>query len=157
MTTIHQVNVLPDQTDTPWREAPFVAFGKGAVDSLVDIATHVWSGDWAIPLTDELCQRISTPNYSLAKLRQRVLGLVFRPLPFLSESVDEGVLERVVTFIGLVVMMDPPRPEVKEAVQTCKTAGIRAVMITGDHPLTATNIARVIKGEFCAELQPLYY
>jgi len=142
MTTIHRVNVLPDQTDTPWREAPFVAFGKGAVDSLLDITTHVWSYDRAIPLTDELRQLIFTANDSLAKDGQRVLGVVFRPLSSLPENVDEGVLERKVTFIGLVGMMDPPRPEVKEAVQTCKTAGIRPVMITGDHRLTALNIAR---------------
>ena len=142
MTTIHRVNVLPDQTDAPWREAPFVAFGKGAVDSLLDITTHVWSGDRAIPLTDELRQRILTANDSLAKDGQRVLGLVFRPISTLPVNVDEGVLEREVTFIGLVGMMDLPRREVKEAVQTCKTAGIRTIMITGDHPLTATNIAR---------------
>ena len=71
-----------------------------------------------------------------------MLGVVFRPLSMLPENVEEDVLEREVTFIGLVGMMDPPRPEVKEAVQTCKTAGIRPVMITGDHRLTALNIAR---------------
>jgi Ca2+-transporting ATPase len=142
MTTIHRVDVFPNQTDAPWREAPYVAFGKGAVDSLLDITTHVWSGDRAIPLTDELRQRILAANDSLAQDGRRVLGIVFRPLSMLPENVEEDVLEREVTYIGLVGMIDPPRQEVKEAVQTCNTAGIRPVMITGDHRLTALNIAR---------------
>jgi Ca2+-transporting ATPase len=142
MTTIHRVEVFPNQTDAPWRDAPYVAFGKGAVDSLLDITTHVWSGDRAIPLTDELRQRMLAANDSLAQDGQRVLGIVFRPLSMLPENVEEDVLEREVTFIGLVGMIDPPRQEVKEAVQTCKTAGIRPIMITGDHRLTALNIAR---------------
>ena len=142
MTTIHRVEVFPNQTDAPWRDAPYVAFGKGAVDSLLDITTHVWSGDRAIPLTDELRQRMLAANDSLAQDGQRVLGIVFRLLSMLPENAEEDVLEREVTFIGLVGMIDPPRQEVKEAVQTCKTAGIRPVMITGDHRLTALNIAR---------------
>jgi Ca2+-transporting ATPase len=142
MTTIHRVEVFPNQTDAPWRDAPYIAFGKGAVDSLLDITTHVWSGDRAIPLTDELRQRMLAANDSLAQDGQRVLGIVFRPLSMLPENVEEDVLEREVTFIGLVGMIDPPRQEVKEAVQTSKRAGIRPVMITGDHKLTALNIAR---------------
>ena len=142
MTTIHRVEVFPNQTDAPWRDAPYVTFGKGAVDSLLDITTHVWSGDRAIPLTDELRQRMLAANDSLAQDGQRVLGIVFRLLSMLPENAEEDVLEREVTFIGLVGMIDPPRQEVKEAVQTCKTAGIRPVMITGDHRLTALNIAR---------------
>ena len=142
MTTIHQAMVLPNQTDAPWRDAPFVAFGKGSVDGLLDIASHVWSGDEAIQLTSELRQRILTANDSLAQDGQRVLGVVFRPLSALPEKLDEDEIECNATFVGLIGMIDPPRPEVKAAVQTCKTAGIRPVMITGDHPLTALSIAR---------------
>ena len=144
MTTIHRVDVLPNQTEAPWRDAPYVAFGKGSVDGLLDISSQVWSGDQAIPLTDELRQRILDANDALAQDGQRVLGVVFRPLPALPEKVVEIELERDVTFVGLIGMIDPPRPEVKEAVQTCKTAGIRPVMITGDHPLTALSIARAL-------------
>ena len=74
----------PNQTDAPWRDAPFVAFGKGSVDGLLDITSHVWSGDQAIPLTDELRQRILDANDALAQDGQRVLGVVFRPLSVLS-------------------------------------------------------------------------
>ena len=142
MTTIHRVNVLPNQTDAPWRDAPYVAFGKGAVDSLLGITNQVWADDRAIPLTDELRQRILAAHDSLAQDGRRVLGIVFRPLSMLPENVEEDTLEREATFIGLVGMIDPPRQEVKEAVQTCKMAGIRPIMITGDHQLTALNIAR---------------
>lgn len=144
MTTIHRVNVSPDQTDAPWRDAPFVAFGKGAVDGLLDVTSQVWAGDQAVPLTDEMRRRILNANDALAQKGQRVLGVVFRPLSTLLENVDEDELECDMTFVGLIGMIDPPRPEVKDAVQTCRTAGIRTVMITGDHPLTARQIAREI-------------
>jgi len=142
MTTIHQVNVLPEQTEAPWRDAPYVAFGKGAVDGLLEITSHVWSGDRAIPVTDELRQRILAANDALAQEGQRVLGVVFRPLSEIPADVCEDELERDMTFVGLIGMIDPPRSEVKAAVQTCKMAGIRPIMITGDHPLTAQSIAR---------------
>ena len=142
MTTIHRVGVSPDQTDAPWRDAPFVAFCKGAVDGLLEITDQVWAGDRAMPLTDELRQRILAANDGLAQEGQRVLGVTFRPLPTLPANPNETSLEQELTFIGLIGMIDPPRPEVKEAVQTCKNAGIRPIMITGDHPLTAQQIAR---------------
>ncbi len=125
MTTIQRVDVLPEKTDAPWRDSPFVAFGKGSVDGLLEITSHVWSGDQSIPLTYNLRQRILDANNSLAQEGQRVLGVVFRPLSTLPEKVTEEVLEHEVTFIGLIGMIDPPRPEVKEAVQTCQAAGIR--------------------------------
>jgi Ca2+-transporting ATPase len=71
-----------------------------------------------------------------------VLGVAFRPLDDEPDPADEAALERAMTFIGLVGMIDPPRPEVREAVATAKAAGMRPVMITGDHPLTARQIAR---------------
>lgn len=69
----------------------------------------------------------------------RVLGVAFHPLEALPTQVSEE-LERELIFVGLVGMIDPPRPEVREAVATCRT--IRPVMITGDHPLAALHIAR---------------
>ncbi len=142
MTTIHRVDVLPNQTDAPWWDAPYVAFGKGSVDGLLEIATQVWAGDMPVPLTDELRHRILAANDTLAEDGRRVLGVVFRPLFDLPEIVNDAGVEHDMTFIGLVGMIDPPRPEVKDAVQTSRTAGIRPIMITGDHPLTAQSIAR---------------
>ena len=75
-----------------------------------------------------------------------MLGVAFRPLDELpSQRARKNELERELIFVGLVGMIDPPRPEVKEAVATCQTAGIRPVMITGDHPLTAQHIARELE------------
>jgi Ca2+-transporting ATPase len=142
MTTVHQVNTPPSETDIPCQDTPFVAFTKGAVDGLLDRTSHVWTGDEAVPLTDELLERIEAANAGLANAGQRVLGVAFRRLSGPPEEADEVELERNMTFIGLVGMMDPPRSEVKKAVDTCRAAGIRPVMITGDHPLTARHIAQ---------------
>jgi Ca2+-transporting ATPase len=141
MTTVHRVGVTPDQTDAPWCCGSYVAFAKGATDSILEISSQVWAGDEELPLTDEMRSRITAANDGLAQQGQRVLGVAFRPLDELSHEVDEAALEQQMTFIGVVGMIDPPRPEVREAVATAKAAGIRPVMITGDHPLTARQIA----------------
>ncbi len=142
MTTAHRMNIPRDQTDVPWEETPYVAFCKGAVDGLLEITSRVWAGDRAVPLSDDLRQRILDANAQLAQDGQRVLGVAFRPLPADLVEAGEAELEQEMTFVGLTGMIDPPRPEVKQAVETCQTAGIRPVMITGDHPLTAQHIAR---------------
>ncbi len=142
MTTIHEMLVSPEQTDAPWRKAPFVAFCKGAVDGLLDISGQVWAGDGPTPMTDDLHQRILDANNRLAQEGQRVLGVAFRSLSAVPKNIDEAQLEQNMVFIGLVGMIDPPRPEVREAVQKAKQAGIHPIMITGDHPLTAQFIAQ---------------
>ncbi|MFQ5855896.1 MAG: cation-translocating P-type ATPase [Anaerolineae bacterium] len=151
MTTVHKVasDGLPipsSQPDNPepdiWNPAPYVAFTKGAVDSLLDVSSQVRVDGRIEPLTDDWRERIQAANDRLAQDGMRVLGVAFRPLEAPPTDSREETLERDLTFVGLVGMIDPPRPEVKEAVQTCKTAGIRPVMITGDHPLTARHIAR---------------
>ena len=75
----------------------------------------------------------------MARNGMRVLGVAFRPLPS-TEGIQE--VETELIFLGLTGMIDPPRPEVRAAVAKCRSAGIRPVMITGDHPLTASYIAR---------------
>jgi Ca2+-transporting ATPase len=142
MTTVHRVGVTPEQTDAPWCCDDFVAFAKGAVDSLLQISDRVWAGDEEVPLTDEMRARIVAANDQMAGQGQRVLGVAFRSLNEQPDEADEVDLEQQMTFIGLVGMIDPPRPEAHEAVQMARAAGIRAVMITGDHPLTARQIAR---------------
>jgi Ca2+-transporting ATPase len=141
MTTVHRVGVTAEQTDAPWCCGEFVAFAKGAVDSLLEISDRVWAGDEDVRLSDDMRARIVAANDRLASQGQRVLGVAFRPLDDEPDPADEAALERAMTFIGLVGMIDPPRPEVREAVVTAKAAGIRPVMITGDHPLTARQIA----------------
>ena len=147
MTTVHEL-VSPSGSET-WEAlipngggdgAPYVAFTKGAVDSLLEITSHVWSGDGRVEvLGEEWRERISAANERLAGDGVRVLGVGLRRLQGLDGDGDE--LERDLTFVGMVGLIDPPRPEAKDAVDTCKRAGIRPVMITGDHPLTAGYIA----------------
>ncbi len=153
MTTVHRVGVTPGETDAPWCCGPYVAFAKGAVDSVLEISERVWTGNEEVPLSDELRVRIVSANDRLAGQGQRVLGVAFRPLDEQPDEADETGLEQQMTFIGLVGMIDPPRPEVRAAVATAKAAGIRPVMITGDHPLTARQIAWEL--DIAADSQPL--
>jgi Ca2+-transporting ATPase len=141
MMTIHKVKSVPDPSLAPWHDAPYVAFTKGAVDSLLDITDSVWTGSDVVPLDAEMIDRINDSNDALADAGQRVLGVAFRAVDDKPLSGHEEEFERDLTFIGLVGMLDPPRPEVREAVSTSRSAGIRPIMITGDHPLTARHIA----------------
>jgi Ca2+-transporting ATPase len=121
--------------------APYLAFTKGAVDRLLDASTAVWAEDIE-PLNDGWRQRIVAANDQLAGDGMRVLGVAFRPLETPAVDLGGNSVERDLVFVGLIGMIDPPRAEVRAAVATCRTAGIRPVMIPGDHPLTPTFIAR---------------
>ena len=114
----------------------YVAFTKGAVDGMLDISSHIWVGGEPQPLDDGWRERIQQANEQMAQNGMRVLGISAQWIDRPEES-----LERDLTIIGLIGMIDPPRPEVKAAVATAKSAGIRPIMITGDHPLTARFIA----------------
>jgi Ca2+-transporting ATPase len=142
MTTIHQTAPELARTDLPWRGAPYAAISKGAVDSLLDTSDYVFVEDEVKPMDDELHGRIVKANTQFASQGQRVLGVAFRPWEGSELPEDTSVLESEQIFVGLIAMMDPPRPEVRQAVKTARTAGIRPIMITGDHPLTAMQIAR---------------
>lgn len=140
MTTVHDVNPGTDDVNSPWHNSPYVAFTKGSVDGLVEISAAVWTGNEATPMTPDLKKRILASNEELAGKGFRVLGTAFR----LVKDVPEDVLtiENELTFVGFVGIIDPPREEVRLAVEECLTAGIRPIMITGDHPLTAQHIAK---------------
>ncbi len=120
----------------------YIAFSKGAVDSLLDVCTHVWIDGTVVPLSDEQRSRVETANNDMAQNGLRVLGTAYRYLDALPPNWKHETVEHDMIFIGMVGIIDPPRPEVKDAVAVCRQAGIRPVMITGDHPLTALNIAR---------------
>lgn len=144
MTTIHRINRegstglhLKSSIDTP-----YVVFTKGAVDSLLEECTHIWEDGHTQLLTADHRARIEEANNGLAREGLRVLGVAYRPLGALPENENWEQAEKETVFVGMIGMIDPPRPEVKNAVQVCRTAGIRPVMITGDHPLTAQAIAR---------------
>ncbi|MBP1723384.1 MAG: cation transport ATPase, partial [Deltaproteobacteria bacterium] len=154
MTTVHRISSSSEPAPQPtastaalqmihkWSldlRRPFVAFTKGAVDSLLKETAKVWTEGRTEDFDEAWRDRILASHEALAAKGMRLLGVAFQPL----ESFEgNGSLEKNLVFVGMVGMMDPPRPEVREAVATCQTAGIRPVMITGDHPLTAQAIAR---------------
>ncbi|HIK16438.1 MAG TPA: cation-translocating P-type ATPase [Leptolyngbyaceae cyanobacterium M33_DOE_097] len=123
-------------------DATCLAFTKGSVASLLDVSAQVWVNGKAEPLDENWQQKISEDNDQLARNGMRVLGIAFRPLTLFPIDADLQGLERNLVFIGMIGMIDPVRAEVKDAVLMCQEAGIRPVMITGDHPLTAQAIAR---------------
>ncbi|MDX1414116.1 MAG: HAD-IC family P-type ATPase, partial [Candidatus Promineifilaceae bacterium] len=142
MTTIHKASIERPLLEEQWRNIPHVAFCKGATDSLLEVCKQIWTGEELLPIEGEMRERIIEANARQAQLGQRVLGVAFRAIEELPEKVNEDNIEHDLIFVGLVSMIDPPRPEVKGAVETARTAGVRPIMITGDHPLTAQYIAQ---------------
>ena len=119
------------------------AFINGAPDELLRLCTHVLTDDGVRPMTDDDRNRITAQNTRMAGRALRVLGSTFRDLDHsaTAQLTAENV-ERDLVFVGLTGMYDPPRAEAKVAVAKCHAAGIRVVMITGDHPHTALAIGR---------------
>ncbi len=139
MTTIHKV-VKADQrllfTDTP-----YVAITKGAPDRLVTWASKEHMPEGVVPLTEERRQKWQAQVNRMAGQGLRVIGVAYRPWADIPSEITPEI-ERDLTLIGLVGIVDPARSEVKDAIQTAKNAGVRSIMITGDHALTAEAIAR---------------
>jgi Ca2+-transporting ATPase len=128
MTTFHR-----------WADGRFISFTKGAAEGLLDHGQSMLHADGCRPIDRQAIRRVSE---TMAAQGLRVLGVAMRVWDALPESPAPGNTERDLTLLGLVGLMDPPRPEAKDAVSLCRSAGIVPVMITGDHPLTAKNIAR---------------
>ena len=148
MTTVHKINnsenkKISDVIDLIKAQGvdKLVGFTKGAVDRLINISSKVLDGDEIKDMNEAMKNRIMNEHNLLAKNGMRILGIGFRPVSEEEISDDQLVEERDLIFLGMFGMMDPARVGVKEAVQTAKLAGIRPIMITGDHPLTAGYIA----------------
>jgi P-type Ca2+ transporter type 2C len=121
-----------------------VAFVKGAPREVLQLCTHILIHDTVQPLTDEIRGEILAANDDYAHNALRVLALARRILPLRQGSYTVESIEHDLTFLGLMAMMDPPRPEVEAAIRSFREAGIRIVMITGDYGLTAESLARRI-------------
>ena len=135
MSTIH--------TDAEQRDR-LVVFTKGAPDILLKRCSHELVGEEAEPLTDERRRQILTTNEELAGEALRTLGVALRFVAkqeLSQDDIDEDI-EAGLVFLGLIGMIDPPRDEARQAVARAKHAGIRPIMITGDHPRTAVVIAQ---------------
>lgn len=118
------------------------AWIKGAPDMVLDLCTGVFTGHGVEPLTERLKADILAQNNALAGQAYRVLALAYRDLPPGFAALEQaGRVEKELVFVGLAGIIDPLRPEAVKAIGTCRAAGIKTVMITGDHELTARAIA----------------
>lgn len=130
MSTVHR-------TDTG-----FIQYTKGAPDEVLRRCTHYMENGAILPLTEEKRAAILADNKAMADKALRVLAAAQRLYDSLPDKLEPEDLEQDLCFIGLAGMIDPVRPEVKDAVAQCRAAGIRPVMITGDHKDTAVAIAK---------------
>jgi P-type Ca2+ transporter type 2C len=121
--------------------SPFLLFTKGSPELVLERCQQIQVDDRIVPLTAAQREQILQRNNELAAKGLRVLGFAHRPLAELPPAGAEETTEQDLVWLGLVDMLDAPRPEVRDAVARCRTAGIRPVMITGDHQLTAMAIA----------------
>jgi Ca2+-transporting ATPase len=133
MTTIHK---------TPQNKV--VAYLKGAPETVLEKCTHMLENGEETKLSSAKINKILQDNEQLAGNALRVLAMAYKKLPQYSENLSDAEIERNLVFVGLEGMIDPPREEVIEANNLCKKAGIITVMITGDHKLTATAIAKEV-------------
>lgn len=119
-----------------------VQYTKGAPDVIIDRCTHYMKNGEAVPMTDEYRKEIAGANKAMADKALRVLACAMRVWEREPDSFEPEQLEHDLCFVGLTGMIDPVRPEVKAAIDECVGAGVRAVMITGDHIDTAVAIAK---------------
>lgn len=127
MTTVHS------------KEDNILVFTKGAVDELLEKSTHILLNGDTLPIDDIIMKKIQNANNEMGENALRVLAMAYKEAPSLERAVP---FESNLVFVGLVGIIDPPREEAKRAVELCKKAGIKPIMITGDHKITATAIAR---------------
>lgn len=123
------------------KDGAIVQYTKGAPDEILKRCTHIWQDGKETALTEELRSQILKDNKSMADQALRVLAAAYRRWEKEPDSYEDTYLEQELTFIGLTGMIDPVRPEVKAAIAECREAGIKPVMITGDHKDTAVAIA----------------
>jgi Ca2+-transporting ATPase len=146
MTTLHETSHYarssPHVATHVLEGRPLLQVTKGSADGLLEISTRAWRDGRCVPLDEFTRQRIQNSIDDLGGRGIRVLAAAFRPLDSLPSGSDPAEVERDLVFLGIFGLLDPPRSEVRDAVAACRSAGIRPLMITGDHPLTALQIAR---------------
>ena len=119
-----------------------VQYTKGAPDVIIGKCTHYLKNGEAVPMTEDYRSEILRSNKAMADKALRVLACALRIWSAQPDDCEPETLEQQLCFVGLTGMIDPVRPEVKDAIDECKAAGIRAIMITGDHVDTAVAIAK---------------
>jgi Ca2+-transporting ATPase len=117
---------------------------KGAPEVVMQCCSHIQKGSEVFEITNQIKEQILSANETMAKKALRVLAMAWKEIPNDNRRIDSGRVEKGLVFCGLVGMMDPPREGVLSSVKDCKSAGIRPVMATGDHKITAQAIARAV-------------
>lgn len=120
-------------------QGKLTVYTKGAIANLLAVSTHILENGKAIPITPVHKKKIHNATDALSNKALRTLGVAYKSV---SSKVDASEMEKDLIFVGLVGMIDPPRIEVKAAIETAKQAGITSIMITGDHKNTALAIAK---------------
>ncbi|MEM0007628.1 MAG: cation-translocating P-type ATPase [Candidatus Bathyarchaeia archaeon] len=133
MTTLHKTD-----------DGRYLAFTKGSPEVVLQLCSYIYMDGKETKLSKAGRELILRKNEEMASQALRVLGLAYKVLPSLDNEYNEESIEHDMVFVGLVGMIDPPREEAKEAVKLCQKAGIKAVMITGDHKLTAIAVAKEV-------------
>ena len=144
MTTIHRCDAAPDAGTIPGGAAPYVAFVKGAPDVVLGLCNARIAEGEVHALTDGARREILERNHDMAKDALRVLAVAYRPLAALPDAVTPEAVETGLVFVGLLGMIDPPRPEVVQALKVAHAAGLKTMMVTGDYKDTAQAIAKDI-------------
>jgi sodium/potassium-transporting ATPase subunit alpha len=128
-----------------WKEGKLIALVKGAPESILSLCAHNLSDGKPVPLSETDRTAILSQSRTLAQQAYRILAVASRTIETgAAHHLTPETVERDLTFLGLVGLLDPPHREVPEAIRRCRRAGIRTIMITGDHPLTALAVARQI-------------
>ena len=144
MTTIHQLKGNGQEKQVAFDAPPVIAFIKGAPDLVLNISDSILENGKPVTLTDKIRKEVLAENQNLAQQALRVLGVAYKPMDNLPDKCDSDNVEKGLTFVGLMGMIDPARPEVKAAVKIAQGAGLKSVMVTGDYKDTAEAIAREI-------------
>jgi len=146
-TTFPRLDEIPFQSEKQYmatlhpRDGGRVVYVKGSVERLLPLSKYLLKGDGVAPLEEADVQAIMQANITMASEAMRVIAIAYVDLPRELEELRDEDIRGSLVFVGLAGMDDPPREEAKEAVKLCKQAGIKVVMITGDHKATAESVA----------------
>jgi Ca2+-transporting ATPase len=142
MTTLHRMEAA--EQDFSFNCPSTVAFVKGAPDIILDLCDQIQIDGHPVAMTEEKKREVLGINQGMARQALRVLGVAYRGMDGVPQECTSETVEKKLTFVGLMGMIDPARPEVKEAVKVAQGAGLKTVMVTGDYKDTAEAIAREI-------------
>jgi len=146
--TLPRLDEIPFQSEKQYmatlhpQDGGRVIYVKGAAERLLALSKHLLNGNGVTSLEEADVKAIMQANVAMAKEAMRVIAIAYADLPSELEELKDEDIRGSLVFVGLVGMADPPREEAKEAVRLCKQAGIKVIMITGDHKTTAESVAR---------------